>query len=141
MEDVSVEFKKVEKEKESLDRELNKLSGQLRKDDLLSSVDTATNLLELLRKTVDVPDVPFEIKRTVVQIMIDKITVNSAYDDKVRITIHFSFGDKKLTDYKSKSVKKSNTSSSASPLVKALELQKILYVPLPYQACGKRFPK
>ena len=141
MEDVSVEFKKVEKEKESLDRELNKLSGQLRKDDLLSSVDTATNLLELLRKTVDVPDVPFEIKRTVVQTMIDKITVNSAYDDKVRITIHFSFGDKKLTDYKSKSVKKSNTSSSASPLVKALELQKVLYVPLPYQACGKRFPK
>lgn len=92
---VSGEFEKVKDEKAFLQAELDKLEKQLREYDSVEQVDEAVNLLELLRQKVDTPNVSFEVKRAVVETMIEKITVNSSNEDNVYITIYFRFGDKK----------------------------------------------
>ena len=80
----------------------------------------------------------------VVETMIDKITVNSKYDDRrARITIHFRCGDKKPKNYtkvkgKGRTTKISNTSASASTLAKVLEVKKSFFAALPYQACQRK---
>lgn len=123
MEDVSGEFDKINKEKESLITQIEELEIEQRKDDLLRQIDTAQDLLELLRQKVDVPNVPFELKRTVVEIMVDKIVADSSLDDSVIITIHFKFGDKHTDKYRKRG-KSSNTSSYAEAQEKVLELTK-----------------
>lgn len=91
---VSGEFQKVKDEKNLLQAELDKLEKQLHAHDSIKQVDEAVNLLELLRQKVDTPDISFEVKRAVVETMIEKITVNSSNEKDVYITIHFRFGDK-----------------------------------------------
>ena len=89
----SGEFEKVKEEKAFLQSELDKLEGQLHVHDLVRQVDSAVDLLEILRQKVDTPNVSFETKRAVVETMIDKITVNSL-GEKIKVTIYFTFGDK-----------------------------------------------
>jgi site-specific DNA recombinase len=91
---VSGEFQKVKDEKNLLQAELDKLEKQLHAHDSIKQVDEAVNLLELLRQKVDTPDISFEVKRAVVETMIEKITVNSSNEKDVYITIYFRFGDK-----------------------------------------------
>jgi site-specific DNA recombinase len=144
LEAVSDEFAKVDKQREKLTKELEHLESKLSDADLMRQVDTATNMLDLLRQKVDTPDVSFEVKRMVVETMIDKITVNSKYDDRrARITIHFRFGDKKPKNYtkvkgKGRTTKISNTSASGSTLAKVLEVKKSFFAALPYQACQRK---
>ena len=94
MQTVSSEFQKVKDEKAFLQAELDKLEKQLHAHDSIKQVGEAVNLLELLRQKVDTPNVPFEVKRAVVETMIEKITVNSSNEKDVYITIYFRFGDK-----------------------------------------------
>jgi uncharacterized protein YpiB (UPF0302 family) len=148
MEDVSGEFEKVNKEKESLQAELAKLKEELRKDDLMRQVDTAVDMLELLRQKVDRPDVPFETKRMVVETMIEKITVNSDFDKTAYITIHFRFGDRKSSTYsksmarklkgKDKSKNTCNTFTNASPIENTIQVTVSFFAPLPYQALARK---
>jgi site-specific DNA recombinase len=148
MDDVSIEFEKVSKEKEMLQSELAKLEEEYRKDDLMRQVDTAVDVLELLQQKVDRHDVPFETKRIVVETMIEKITVNSDYDKTAYITIYFRFGDRKSTTYsksmarqlkgKDKSKNTCNTFTHASPHENVLQVKVSFFAPLPYQAIARK---
>jgi site-specific DNA recombinase len=99
MEDVSAEFKRVDKEKSMLSAELSNLEAKQYKDELLAQVDSTENLLSQLQKAVDTPDVSFELKQTVIRTMVEKITVKTLSDTTARISIHFRFGDTPSTDY------------------------------------------
>lgn len=121
LDDVSGEFEKVDKEKQALQAELDTLEAQQRKDDLLRQVDTATDLLEMLRQKVDVPDVPFDLKQTVVQIMVDKVVVDSTPAKSAIITVHFKFGDNHTDSYKTRGRSSSNV-PYASPIKTVLEV-------------------
>jgi site-specific DNA recombinase len=98
MKDVSSEFEKVETEKGILESELKKAESQQRKDDLLRQRDTAQNLLDILREKVDTPNISFELKQTVIQTMVERITINSMANEPI-ITIHFKFGDAPSFDF------------------------------------------
>lgn len=95
IEDVSTQFEKVKKEKESLQVELSTLQGELDKELTTQQIDTAINSLELLRQKLDTPDIVFELKRFVVQTMIDKIIVDSSDTKQIAVTIYLAFGDVK----------------------------------------------
>jgi site-specific DNA recombinase len=97
IEDVSTQFEKVKKEKESLQVELSTLQGELDEELTTQQIDTAINSLELLRQKIDTPDIDFELKRFVVQTMIDKIIVDSSDPKQIEATIYLVFGDVKST--------------------------------------------
>ena len=97
MEDVSVEFEKVKQEKENLETELSTLQDELHKDKLMRQIDTAVDMLALLREKIDKPDVSFETKRTVVETMIDRIILDSSIEDKIKVTVIFRFGETRST--------------------------------------------
>ena len=98
MEDVSNEFEKVDNEKEILNAELDKMEAKRNRETLLNQRDNVKDILEMLRKKLDTPDISFELKQTVIRIMVEKITINSLHE-KTTITVHFFFGDKKSADY------------------------------------------
>jgi site-specific DNA recombinase len=93
IEDVSTQFEKVKKEKESLQVELSTLQGELDKELTTQQIDTAINSLELLRQKLDRPDIDFELKRFVVQTMINRINIDSSNPNQIAATVHLSFGD------------------------------------------------
>ena len=103
IEDVSVQFEKMKQEKESLQAELITLEGELSKEQLYQQIDNAVDYLELLRQKIDVPDIDFEIKKFVVDTLVDRIIVDSSDKDKIAVTIYMTFGDKKsLSDTSSR---------------------------------------
>ena len=122
LDDVSGEFEKVGKEKQSLQAELENLESQQRRDDLLRQVDSANDLLVLLKEKVDTPDVPFETKMAVVQIMVDKIVVDSPDDKSATVTIYFKFGDDRTRSYRRR--RNSHIISHATPQGTVLEIAK-----------------
>lgn len=122
LDDVSGEFEKVDKEKQSLQVELENLESQRRRDDLLRQIDSANDLLVLLRDKVDTPDVPFETKKTVVQIMVDKVVVDSPDDKSATVTICFKFGNDHTRAYRRR--KNSHIISRATPRETVLEITK-----------------
>lgn len=126
MDEVSAEFEKVDKEKSSANAELEKLEAQQRKDEILRQVDSATDLLDLLREKVDTPDVSFELKQAVIHIMVDKIVVDSSLEKSAIVTIHFKFGDNRTDTFIRRNGRRSSKSSStvphASPCGNVLEI-------------------
>lgn len=93
IEDVSTEFEKVKTEKDFLKTELNRLTLDLNQETLKHQIDTAVDSLELLKQKIDSPNIDFNLKRIVVQTMIDKITVDSSDQKQIAITICFAFGE------------------------------------------------
>jgi site-specific DNA recombinase len=118
IEDVSVQFEKVKQEKESLQAELITLEGELSKEQLYQQIDNAVDYLELLRQKIDIPDIDFEIKKFVVDTLVDRIIIDSSDKDKIAVTIYMTFGDKKSL---------SDTSSCGCPHTQVTLHEKIFY--------------
>ena len=120
MEDISVQFERVKKEKESLQSELNTLQTELDKELTTQQIDIAINSLELLRQKLDRPDIDFELKRFVIQTMINKINIDSSTPNQIAATVHLSFGD-------IKSAVLCDTSSCGWPNAQVTLHEKIIY--------------
>lgn len=102
MDDVAGQMEKIKKDRETVQAELNELKAKHNNDQFFGAKETAVNMLELLAETVNKPDLPFEMRQTVIRTMVEKITVltdNSGPRPRAKVTIHYRFHDESPADF------------------------------------------
>ena len=90
LEAVTGEFEKVKTEKNMLQKQLDQLEYDLRIEKDMHDVSSTISDLEQMQQLLESPTLDFDVKKTVVDTMIEKILVDSIAET---ITIHFAFGD------------------------------------------------
>lgn len=90
LETVTGEFEKVKAEKDMLQQQIDQLENNLRMEKDKHDVSSTIDALEQMKQVLESPTLDFDVKKTVVDTMIDKIKVDSIEET---ITIHFAFGE------------------------------------------------
>jgi site-specific DNA recombinase len=90
LEAVTGEFEKVKAEKDMLQKQLDQLEYDLRTEKDMHDVSSTISDLEQMQQLLESPTLDFDVKKTVVDTMIEKVLVDSIAET---ITIHFAFGD------------------------------------------------
>lgn len=102
LDDLSGQLDKIKKDREVAQAELDALRDKHDADQFFIAKETAVNMLELLKETVNKPDISFEMKQTVIRTMVDKITVRTlegGAHPKAQVTIHYRFHDETPADF------------------------------------------
>ena len=102
LDDLSGQLDKIKKDREVAQAELDALRDKHDADQFFIAKETAVNMLELLKETVNKPDLPFEMKQTIIRTMVDKITVRTlegGAHPKAQVTIHYRFHDETPADF------------------------------------------
>ena len=100
LDDLSGQLDKIKKDRQVAQAELDALRDKHDADQFFIAKETAVNMLELLKETVNKPDLPFEMKQTVIRTMVDKITVRTLEGGaKAQVTIHYRFHDETPADF------------------------------------------
>ena len=100
LDDLSGQLDKIKKDREVAQAELDALRDKHDADQFFAAKETAVNMLELLKETVNKPDISFEMKQTVIRTMVDKITVRTLEGGaKAQVTIHYRFHDETPADF------------------------------------------
>lgn len=102
MDDVAGQMEKIKKDRETVQAELDELKAKHNNDQFFGAKESAVNMLELLAETVNKPDLPFEMRQTVIRTMVEKITVltdNSGPRPRAKVTIHYRFHDESPADF------------------------------------------
>ena len=90
LEAVTGEFEKVKAEKDMLQKQIDQLEHNLRVEKDMHDVSSTVSDLEQMQQLLESPTLDFDVKKTVVDTMIDKIIVDSIAET---ITIYFVFGE------------------------------------------------
>lgn len=100
LDDLSGQLDKIKKDRDAVEAELEALQDKYADEQFFAARETAVNMLELLKETVNKPDISFEMKQTVIRTMVDKITVNTLEGGaKAQVTIHYRFHDETPADF------------------------------------------
>ncbi len=93
--DLTAQLGKLEQETSEAKTELDKLKADAADNNQLFAIkETALNMLELLQKSANKPDITIELKQTIIKTMVNKILVdtdNSGNKPRARITIQYAF--------------------------------------------------
>ena len=102
MDDLAKQLEKIETDRKETAEHLQELNDKTSSSQLFAAKETAVDMLELMQKTVNAPDVTFDVMQTVIRTMVEKITVatdNSGARPRARITIHYRFNADTPTDF------------------------------------------
>ena len=126
MDDVAGQMEKIKKDRETVQAELDELKAKHNNDQFFGAKESAVNMLELLAETVNKPDLPFEMRQTVIRTMVEKITVltdNSGPRPKAKVTIHYRFHDETLTDFTRTDNRRDNRADSSEGIIITTEAE------------------
>ena len=118
--DLSGQLEKIKKDREKVLAELDELKKKHAADQFFAAKESAVNMLELLKETVNKPDLPFEMKQTVIRTMVDKITVatdTSGPRPKAKVTIQYRFSGESVTDFTRTVIRKDNRAENSVGIV------------------------
>jgi len=126
MDDVAGQMEKIKKDREKVQAELDELKAKHNNDQFFGARESAVNMLELLAETVNKPDLPFEMKQTVIRTMVEKITVltdSSGPRPKAKVTIHYRFHDESPADFTRTDNRKGNPADSSAAIIITTEAE------------------
>ena len=126
LDDLSGQLDKIKKDREVAQAELDALRDKHDADQFFIAKETAVNMLELLKETVNKPDISFEMKQTVIRTMVDKITVRTlegGAHPKAQVTIHYRFHDETPADFTRTDNRRDNRAYSSEGIIITTEAE------------------
>ncbi len=102
IDEVSTQLDKIKHNRATLEKRKEELSQK--KNEIFSAVESAEEILSLLRKKINSDELTPELKRNIIRILVDRIEVFTSEYKKMEITAYFKFKESSSTNYEKETI-------------------------------------
>ena len=99
IDDLTGQLEKIKKDRDTAQVELDTLREKHAADQFFEAKESAMNMLNLLKESINSPDLSFEMKQTIIRTMVEKITILTTDIKRAKITIHYRFHSSSPADF------------------------------------------